>query len=294
MTKLDTIISDIESATAKVLGNHHLSSVGGGSINDSYKLQTDTHSYFIKLNQPHLSSMFEAEAHGLEEMRALNCVRIPEVICHGQGDGHSYIVLEYIELGGLRGHASHLLGKQLAQLHQHTQPYFGWMIDNTIGSTHQHNDREHDWLSFWQQHRLGAQLKFAAKNGYSGRLQQKGQQLIEHLPVFFDGYTPSPSLLHGDLWGGNAGADQQGNPVIFDPACYYGDRETDIAMTELFGGFSSDFYAAYQAEYPLDSGYKTRKTLYNLYHIINHLNLFGGSYLGQAESMIEQLLSDIK
>lgn len=294
MTKLDTIISDIESATGQVCSKHSLSSVGGGSINDSYQLQTDTHTYFIKLNRPTLSSMFEAEAFGLEEMRALNCVRIPEVICYGQGDGHSYIALEYIELSSLRGHAGQLLGQQLAQLHQHTQPYFGWTSNNTIGSTPQYNDREHNWLSFWQQHRLGAQLTIAAKNGYSGRLQQKGQQLIEHLPDFFDGYTPTPSLLHGDLWGGNAGADQQGNPVIFDPACYYGDRETDIAMTELFGGFGSDFYAAYHAEYPPDSGYQVRKTLYNLYHIINHVNLFGGGYLSQAESMTDQLLAEIK
>ena len=294
MAKLDSILRDIEATTGSSLTNTRLSSIGGGSINDAYLLQSDNHCYFIKLNQAHLEFMFEAEAQGLEEMRALNCVRIPEVICHGQGDGHSYLALEYIKLGSLRGQAGQLLGKQLAQLHRHTQPYFGWQSDNTIGSTPQKNNREHDWLTFWQQHRLGAQLNIAAKNGFNGRLQNQGQQLLESLPVFFEGYSPSPALLHGDLWGGNAGADSQGNPVIFDPACYYGDRETDIAMTELFGGFDSDFYSSYQAEYPLDSAYKTRKTLYNLYHIINHLNLFGGGYLSQAESMIEQLMSEIK
>lgn len=294
MLKLDSIIRDIETTTETLLTNTHLSSISGGSINDAYLLQSNKHSYFIKLNQPHLEFMFEAEAHGLEEMRALNCVRIPEVICYGQGDNHSYLVLEYIELGSLRGNASKLLGTQLAQLHSYRQAFFGWDINNTIGSTPQHNEREHDWLTFWQQHRLGAQLKIAAKNGFHGRLQDKGQNLVEKLPAFFEGYTPTPALLHGDLWGGNAGADSQGNPVIFDPACYYGDREADIAMTELFGGFGNDFFSAYQAEYPLDSGYKFRKTLYNLYHIINHINLFGGGYLGQAESMIEQLLSEIK
>jgi len=294
VTKLDSIVSDIEANIGQSLARYNLSPVSGGSINTAYKLQANGHYYFIKLNQPHLVSMFEAEAHGLEEMRALDCVRIPEVICVGQGDGHSYIVLEYIELGSLRGNSAKLLGRQLAQLHNHTQAYFGWDINNTIGSTAQHNDREHDWSTFWQHHRLGAQLKFAARNGFNGHLQSKGQQLLENLHVFFAGYTPTPALLHGDLWGGNAGADSQGNPVIFDPACYYGDREADIAMTELFGGFGGDFFSAYQAEYPLDSGYKTRKTLYNLYHIINHLNLFGGGYLGQAESMIEQLLTEIK
>ena len=115
---------------------------------------------------------------------------------------------------------------------------------------------------------------------------------MSQLPIFFDGYTPAPSLLHGDLWSGNASSDPQGNPVIFDPACYYGDREADIAMTELFGGFGSDFYNAYQIEYPLDPGYKIRKTLYNLYHILNHLNLFGSGYLSQSESMIELLLAE--
>jgi len=294
LAKLDSIVRRIEDVTGASLNAYRLSAIGGGSINTAYKLQTEKHAYFIKLNQPQLISMFEAEAQGLEEMRGLNCIRIPEVICHGQADGHSYLVLEYIELGSLRGNAAQKLGRQLAQLHSHTQDFFGWHIDNTIGSTPQYNDREHNWITFWQQHRLGAQLNIAAKNGFSGRLQNTGQKLLENIPHFFDSYTPKPALLHGDLWGGNASADSQGNPVIFDPACYYGDRETDIAMTELFGGFGADFHAAYQAEYPLDSGYKTRKTLYNLYHIINHVNLFGGSYLSQAETMTEQLLSEIK
>ena len=237
--------------------------------------------------------MFEAEAKGLEEMKALNCVRIPDVICHGQTESHSYLVLEYIELGNLQGHASKLLGTQLAQLHRHTQPFFGWHIDNTIGSTPQNNTREHDWPTFWKKYRLGPQLKLARQNGFNGKLQIKGEQLIEQLHHFFYNYEPSPSLLHGDLWGGNAAADSQGNPVIFDPTCYYGDRETDIAMTELFGGFGPDFFNAYHAEYPLDSAYNTRKKLYNLYHILNHVNLFGGGYLGQAEDIINQLLAEI-
>ncbi|RKZ90874.1 MAG: fructosamine kinase family protein [Gammaproteobacteria bacterium] len=293
MPKLDNIVKRIENTTGHRLVNHRFTSIGGGCINSAYKLHTSEHSYFIKLNQPQLLSMFEAEAAGLEEMAALNCVRVPQVICHGQADGHSYLALEYIELSSLRGQANQLLGKQLAQLHQHTQPFFGWHIDNTIGSTPQNNNREQDWLIFWQQNRLEQQLKFTTQNGFGGRLQDKGQRLSNNLHHFFEGYSPSPSLLHGDLWGGNAAADPQGNPVIFDPACYYGDRETDIAMTELFGGFGSDFFAAYQAEYPLDPGYKVRKTLYNLYHILNHVNLFGSGYLGQAESMIEQLLAEI-
>lgn len=293
MPELNSIIAEIKSKTGSSLNQVQLTSVGGGSINDAYKLHSEQQDYFIKLNQPHLVAMFEAEAQGLEEMRALDCVRIPEVICSGHADGHSFLVLEYIELRSLRAKSCQLLGRQLAQLHSQTQPVHGWHINNTIGSTPQHNKQHHDWINFWQQQRLGQQLKLASQNGYSGRLQDKGQQLAEKLYMLFEGYTPQPALLHGDLWSGNAAADSEGNPVLFDPACYYGDRETDIAMTELFGGFGNDFYSTYQAEYPLDSGYQVRKTLYNLYHIINHLNLFGGGYLSQAENMIDQLLAEV-
>lgn len=291
---IDDIVQQIEYATGQALKNYHLSPVGGGSINDAYKLESSEQSFFIKLNQPQRSAMFEAEALGLAEMRALNYLRVPEVICHGQTAKHSYIVLEFIELSRLSQQSNQRLGTQLAQLHRHSHSFYGWQINNTIGSTPQLNNREHDWQSFWQHHRLGQQLKFALENGSGSRLQDNGQRLLENIHVFFETYSPDPALLHGDLWSGNAGEDLHGSPVIFDPACYYGDRETDIAMTELFGGFSPNFYKAYQAEYPLDPGYETRKTLYNLYHIINHFNLFGSGYLRQAENMIQQLLANIK
>lgn len=294
MTQLDSIIEEIEAVTNTSLARHRLSGVGGGCINTAYQLQTDEHDFFIKLNRPSLAYMFEAEAQGIQEMSAAQAVRVPEVICYGTADGHSYLVLEYISLGSLRGHAASALGEQLAAMHKVEQPYFGWHIDNTIGSTPQINDRHDNWVSFWQQERMQKQLEFAERNGFGRRLQQRGEKLLADMPVFFENYQPHPSLLHGDLWGGNAGSDDHGNPVIFDPACYYGDRETDLAMTELFGGFGHDFQAAYRNIYPVDSGYSVRKTLYNLYHILNHANMFGGGYLGQAESMIEQLLAEIR
>ncbi len=293
MTYFKQIITDIEHATGTTLSNYTTSPISGGCINTAYKLETADNSYFIKLNHANLVDMFTAEAEALTEFAQVNCVRVPHVICYGVVDGHSYLALEYIKLKGLGNNAGKLLGMQLAQLHQHQQSYFGWHRENTIGSTVQINVREHDWATFWQQHRLGKQLQIAAKNGYRGRLQDKGALLMENVARFFDGYSPDPVLLHGDLWGGNAAADELGNPVIFDPASYYGDRETDIAMTELFGGFGSDFYDSYHSHYPLDPGYHTRKILYNLYHIINHVNLFGSGYLGQAESMIERLLAEI-
>lgn len=293
MAQLSSIIHHIETSTQTKLPNYTLSSVGGGCINTAYKVTADEQQFFIKMNSPNLLAMFEAEAAALNEMAKINAVRVPKVICFGTADGYSFLALEYIELRSLKGLASKALGQQLAKLHRHEMSYFGWHIDTTIGSTPQINDREHDWITFWQQHRIEQQLKFAEKNGYAGRIQDRGFRLIEHIADFFDNYTPHPSLLHGDLWGGNAASDNQGNPVIFDPASYYGDRETDVAMTELFGGFGHEFHAAYHSEYPLDAGYRVRKTLYNLYHILNHVNLFGGSYLGQAESMIEQLISEV-
>jgi fructosamine-3-kinase len=169
---------------------------------------------------------------------------------------------------------------------------FGWDRDNTIGSTPQLNEPSVDWVTFWRERRLGYQLELAARNGYRGRLKQRGERLLDGLGALLD-HNPVPSLLHGDLWGGNLGYDEAGEPVIFDPACYFGDREADLAMTELFGGFGRRFWAAYQEAWPLSEGYPVRKHLYNLYHVINHLNLFGGGYLSQAESMIDRLLAEI-
>ena len=203
------------------------------------------------------------------------------------------LLLEYLEFGCSNKASDRLLGRQLALMHQQQQPYFGWHRDNTIGSTLQLNSQCDDWLTFWREQRLGFQLKLAANKGYGGMLQVNGERLCSDMAVLFDNYLPQPALLHGDLWAGNAAVDKLGCPVIFDPACYYGDREADLAMTELFGGFSRDFYAAYQAVWPLDHGYGVRKTFYNLYHILNHLNLFGSGYLRQAESMMAMLLSEL-
>jgi fructosamine-3-kinase len=177
-------------------------------------------------------------------------------------------------------------------MHRKAWGQFGWHRDNTIGSTPQTNTPARNWVDFWRRNRLGFQLALAHRNGYGGRLQDRGRRLLERFPTLLD-HAPQSSLLHGDLWGGNMSFDRGGNPVIYDPAVYYGDRETDLAMTELFGGFGGDFYAAYEEAWPLAPGYPTRKLLYNLYHILNHLNLFGSGYLGQAQGMIERLLAEL-
>lgn len=287
------IIQQIESATGQPFKLVKALPVSGGDINAAYRLQAENSSVFVKLNKPDRLAMFEAEAAGLQALALSRTIRVPEVIACDQGSGHAFLALEYIALNSLNSRSAQLLGQQLAQLHRQQQAYFGWSRDNTIGSTTQVNGHYQDWPSFWSEQRLGHQLSLAAAKGYGGRLQTQGEKLRADLKAFFAGYRPQPALVHGDLWGGNAAVDNQGNPVIYDPACYFGDRETDLAMTELFGGFGASFYQAYQEAYPLDPGYASRKTLYNLYHILNHLNLFGSSYRHQAETMIDRLLAEI-
>ena len=266
--------------------------VGGGSINQAYRLEgTDGSRYFLKLNDARHLPMFAAEAQGLNAIAATNALRVPQPVAHGSADAHSFLVLEHLELGS-RGDAR-LLGEQLAALHRCTNGEFGFARDNYIGTTPQPNGWKDNWMDFWRERRLGFQLRLAAQNGCSGQLQTLGEKLLDALPAFFDGYAPQPALLHGDLWSGNNAFLADGMPVIFDPAPYYGDRECDLAMTELFGGYSADFYAAYRAAYPLDDGYAVRKDLYNLYHILNHANLFGGGYARQAEGMMQGLLAGV-
>ncbi len=285
------IIQHIEAAIGQSFKLLKAEPVSGGDINATYRLQAEERSFFVKLNRPERLAMFEAEAAGLKALSQTQTLRVPQFIVCGQSADHAFLVLEYIALTRLNSRSEQLLGQQLAQLHRQAQNYFGWYRDNTIGSTVQLNGRYQDWLSFWSEQRLEQQLALAAAHGYGGRLQAQGEKLCANLAPLFSGYSPQPALVHGDLWGGNVAADEQGNPVIYDPACYFGDRETDLAMTELFGGFSPAFYQAYQEAYPLEPGYDHRKTLYNLYHILNHLNLFGRGYLHQAETMIDRCLN---
>jgi protein-ribulosamine 3-kinase len=267
--------------------------VGGGCINESHVIRGRGRAYFVKLNAPTRAEMFAAEAAGLDEIGKTKTVRVPQPICHGAGPAASWIVLEHLELKPATAGSMRDLGSRLARMHRASSGHHGWKRDNTIGSTPQVNTPSRDWLVFWRERRLGFQLRLAVSKGNGGKLIANGERLMEKLAAFFPGYDPVPSLLHGDLWSGNAAAAASGEPVIFDPAVYYGDREADLAMTELFGGFPSAFYEAYRAQYPLDAGYATRKQLYNLYHVLNHLNLFGGGYRAQAERMINQLLAQV-
>ena len=291
----DDIAKAISEATGRPFRATDHRPIGGGSINDAYALMGDDERYFVKLNDAAHGDMFEAEAEGLQEMLKADAVACPEPITWGTSGGQAFIVLTYLDLGGRgSGQAMGTFGRQLAAMHRFTQARFGWHRDNTIGSTPQPNSPDSDWVSFWRRQRLGFQLELAARNGYSGGLQRDGDQLMDRLGAFFETYQPAASLLHGDLWSGNYAIAADGQPVIFDPAVYYGDREADLAMTELFGSFGGDFYAAYDEAWPMDPGYRVRKTLYNLYHMLNHLNLFGSGYRGQCERMLGQLLSEAR
>jgi fructosamine-3-kinase len=267
------------------------SRVHGGSINESYRWECASGALFVKIAPADQLTMFVAEAEGLEALANANGVRVPRVLCFGTADECAFLALEWIDLAGSVSAASKQLGQQLARQHRATATQFGWHRDNTIGSTPQINTRAPSWPEFFRERRLRYQLDLAARHGYRGRLQEQGAELLECLDEFFVEHQPQPSLLHGDLWGGNFGVDTSGTPVIFDPAVYYGDREADLAMTRLFGGFSASFYSAYEAAWPPSPGARERTNLYNLYHVLNHLNLFGDGYRAQAESMLAGLLA---
>ena len=233
----------------------------------------------------------EAEVDGLERLASAGAIRVPRVLDQGVSDREAWLELEWFDLQCPDAAADARLGATLARLHAVTAPVFGLGRDNAIGASRQANATSSDWTAFWHDRRLGFQLELAQRNGYCGRLQERGRRLMEALPALFAGHSPRPSLLHGDLWGGNHAMLADGTPVVFDPGVYYGDREADIAMTRLFGGFGPRFYASYEQAWPMDAGAGVRSDLYNLYHVLNHLNLFGGGYRGQAESMIDRLLA---
>jgi fructosamine-3-kinase len=275
-------------------------SVNGGCINHTYLISNNRQDrYFIKLNQSSLAEMFVAEAKGLLEMASTQTISVPIPICWGTVAEHSYLVLENLDLTNRSNSQSWTeMGRNLAAMHRHqisNSPKFGWHLNNTIGSTPQINIWETHWVTFFKNQRIGYQLQLAQRKG--GNFP-KAAALLASIPQILATHQPQPSLVHGDLWSGNAGFITAGSksqstapvPVIFDPATYWGDREVDVAMTELFGSFPAAFYQGYESVYPLDAGYSQRKILYNLYHILNHYNLFGGSYQSQANQTIDLLL----
>lgn len=271
-----------------------LTEIAGGSISQSLVAETRNGKWFVKVNRAGLLAMFEAEADGLRALAACPEVRVPRAAGCVRCGEHALLVLDFIEMRPLRGGPEgEKAGRALAALHRIAGQDFGWRRDNFIGSTPQSNRSHRHWPEFFASERLMPQLNLATQRGAPAALIDKGNRLADGLRAFFSGYRPVPSLLHGDLWGGNAAADLDGRFVLFDPAVYHGDREADLAMSELFGGFPAAFHAAYRDAWALAEGYAQRQTLYNLYHVLNHFNLFGGGYGRQAERMLDALLAEI-
>lgn len=282
------IAAHISQATGESFTAGHRRPVGGGSVNQAYAFSDGHLSYFVKLNDAARFGMFEAEALGLQEMWNTHTIKVPKPVCWGVAEKSSYIVLEWLDFGYGSHEAWSVMGEQLASMHRVTsEKGFGWRQDNTIGFIPQKNPWTEDWITFFRDHRMGYQFQLARKRG--GNFP-KQNELMQAIPEILANHSPEPSLVHGDLWSGNAAITKIGEPVILDPATYYGDREVDLAMSELFGRFPQDFYRAYDAVYSIDPGYERRKVLYNLYHIVNHFNQFGGGYESQANSMIRQLI----
>jgi fructosamine-3-kinase len=263
--------------------------VAGGDISAAWRVNSAANPIFLKTGPISSYAAFAAEAEGLRELASASALRVPQVLGCICSANESLLALEWIEFELASTRTERSLGERLARQHRVLSDKFGFRCDNTIGLTPQVNEWSDDWVKFYAERRLRFQLDLAARNGFTGTLQVDGHRLMENVGLFFNDYWPEASLLHGDLWGGNWAA-CAGEPVVFDPAVYYGDRETDIAMTKLFGGFGPGFYAAYEETWPLARGHEERTALYQLYHVLNHLNLFGAAYLGRAEALIKALL----
>lgn len=268
--------------------------VAGGSINRCYRWPTESGPAFVKVAASAAAPMLEAEAAGIAELARARAVRVPRVLACSRAGASAFLALEWLEAGAATEASAERLGRQLAAQHAVTAPQHGWWRDNTIGSTPQANGAMDSWPEFFRERRLRPQLRLAVANGFGALLETPGERLLEGVGALLETHRPQPSLLHGDLWGGNWLATPDGVPAIFDPAVYYGDRETDVAMTALFGGFGPRFYRAYAAAAPLPPGAELRRELYNLYHVLNHANLFAGGYAASARRVIERLLAELR
>lgn len=279
------ILDRINEATGHSSTLVSVRAVSGGCINQGWILNSEGRDYFVKTNHEDFLGHFEAESAALTELGNTKTIRVPQPLCSGIIEETAFLALEALTLTGDGDWP--LLGKQLAQLHRYTSDasWFGWGQDNVIGETAQPNPQTENWTVFFAESRLQHQINLST---HKGLCLHGVENLLDRLPQILN-HDPVPSLLHGDLWSGNLAFLPDGSPTVFDPATYYGDRETDLAFTEMFGRLPQTFYGAYQTEWPLPPGYPTRKRLYNLYHELNHFVLFGGSYGRQAQQTIEWL-----
>ena len=271
--------------------------IGGGDISQAARVEANGQAWLVKWHprppqpMPGWLEMFEAEAAGLALLAGAQAVRVPRVVAHGSAkpETPAYIVMDWIDRGREQRSAGAMLGQQLAALHRVTAPAYGLDHGNYCGATPQDNRTLPTWIEFYGQRRLGFQMELAGRYGLLPKeRRQRLERLIGRLDRWIDESACQPSLLHGDLWGGNWLVDAAGQPILIDPAVYYGEREAELAMCRLFGGFPADFYAAYDAAWPPAPGRDERVPLYQLYHLLNHLNLFGEGYGGQVDSILRR------
>jgi fructosamine-3-kinase len=287
-----TLIDQIQSKLSEKLGASIIISdtkpLSGGDINAAFKINTNKGSFFLKHNSasryPH---MFRSEARGLALLEAANEVDVPGVVDAGEAGEDAYLILEFINSVPQDSGFWESFGRALAKMHRHTNEYFGLDHDNYIGSLHQYNHRHDRWVDFFIHERLERQLALARKNGLADiKMTEQFERLYNKLPDIFP--EEPASLVHGDLWSGNYMTGSRGQAVIIDPAVYYGHREMDIGMSRLFGGFGNGFYEAYNQEYPLNPGWPERVEICNLYPLMVHVNLFGGSYVHSVKNILRQ------
>jgi len=281
---------EIKSRIEKEVGTKiiSISPLSGGCISDAYKIETlSNQKYFLKTNSLSSDDMFIKEAHGLKELNKPNAIKIPEVLLYDR----SFLLTEFISQGSRSKSFFEDFGRKFADLHKFKNSEFGFYEDNYIGSNIQPNIAEGfektNWTQFYFNKRLLYQFKLAEKNGYAAQELRNGFSKLESMiETILNGSQEEPSILHGDLWSGNYLINNNGEACLIDPAVYYGHREADLAMTKLFGGFNPVFYEAYNEYYNLSDGYEYREAIYKLYHVLNHLNLFGHGYYSQALSLI--------
>ena len=261
----------------------------GGDIAASWLLAAADYWVFVKTLPLKRAGVLSAEVDGLEALAGTDDIRVPRIYGRDRLGEIAWLALQYVEMDQRNEHCDIHLGRALARVHRHTGDHFGWHRDNFIGLTPQINTASDDWAEFFLWQRLGQQLDLLDDQEPDAGWSRLQKPLFESWLRRFARHRPPPSLIHGDFWQGNAAMTEGAEPVVYDPSIHYADRECDLAMAHLFGGFSAAFFLAYEREWPLPEGHAERRPYYQLYHLLNHANLFGGHYKARSRELIERL-----
>ncbi len=293
MNDWPAVRSALEQQMSRSLRDARTRPVGGGDVSYSLRVDGGGHTFFLKYEPLANAARLEAEAAGLAEMAQATQMHIPDVLALGTTDASAFLALEYMDMHPPDSDSAPRLGEALAEMHGIVSPNFGWYRNNFIGLNPQYNQVNGVWLEFFRENRLRVMVDALAVD-YPA-LANRGDRLLTSLDALIGDHRPEASLVHGDLWAGNVGCDERGMPTLFDPAVYYGDRETDLAMAELFGGFPPLFFESYWHAWPIPIGYRrVRRPLYQLYHLLNHVRQFGEAFVRGSHAVIDQLLAELR